>query len=389
MCLIGSKFLKIYTFVEIIAMKNGLKPFLLLLCLGLMAEVYACSAFMLKGKEYCVVGFNENWITMPGMVVINARGVRKEGLSWDRMVSPTPLTIKNESWESRYGSVTFNLLSVDMPCYGVNEKGLFVVELFLDKTYSVPEPDRAALFWGQWIQFQLDQYATVAELLANLNQVPTVDWWPTFPGSHLYVSDRDGNTAVIEWIDGQLHLFSGENMPLPVLCNDQYARESDDLTRYVDFGGAETFVPATEPMEGRFAKAAHALHRFDPALQEPMAYGWELLDALNPGNWQLMYDVRAGVLQFRSDKGPEIKYLTLADLDFSVGQPPREMDILSTAVGDALPCFVPLTYERNQTCVLRGFPVGYDNPSFFTTESYVVLQNNLDSYVRHTYPALK
>jgi hypothetical protein len=66
--------------------------------------IYGCSAFLLKGEDYCVVGFNENWKTMPGMVVINKRNIYNESLSWKSLTSSE----------------------------NVDEKGLFIVELSLD-----------------------------------------------------------------------------------------------------------------------------------------------------------------------------------------------------------------------------------------------------------------
>jgi len=45
---------------------------------------------------------------------------------------------KTISWKSKYGSVSFSLSGIDLPCYGVNEKRLFIVELYLDNTLSKP-----------------------------------------------------------------------------------------------------------------------------------------------------------------------------------------------------------------------------------------------------------
>jgi len=154
---------------------------------------FACSAFVLKGDTYTVLGFNENGPYLPGMVVVNKRGVRKYNLSLSRLVDGQ--TSKLElTWTSKYGSVTTTVMGLDLPCYGMNERGLFVVELALKNSYSKPDPARPNMFWGQWIKYQLDNYATVQEVVEHVKSGPVIDWWPEFPkfyGSHFFVSDAD------------------------------------------------------------------------------------------------------------------------------------------------------------------------------------------------------
>ena len=85
---------------------------------------FACSAFVLKGNTYTVIGFNENGPYLPGMVVVNKRGIRKHNLSWSRMVAAQPGK-PDLTWTSQYGSVTTTVMGLDLPCYGMNERGLF------------------------------------------------------------------------------------------------------------------------------------------------------------------------------------------------------------------------------------------------------------------------
>lgn len=196
---------------------------------------------MLKGKGYCTIGFNENWKTMPGIVVVNPRGIEKQSISWHFLTSETATSEKRTKWKSKYGSISFNLLGIDIPCYGMNEKGLFIVELYLDKTFSAPDNTKASMFWAQWIQYQLDRYASVPELIANLRMAPVIDWWPTFPGSHFFVSDKKGNTAAVELIDGVFRVSTAETMPIPLLCNEPYQQDLLSLKKYQPFGGEEKF----------------------------------------------------------------------------------------------------------------------------------------------------
>ena len=120
---------------------------LLLITITYSSVAFACSAFLLKGKDYCVVGFNENWKTMPGMIVVNKRNVQKRNISWENLT--TDHVDSKKQWTSKYGSVTFNLLGYDFPCYGVNEKGLFLVELYLEETSKVFNPKQPNMFWAQ------------------------------------------------------------------------------------------------------------------------------------------------------------------------------------------------------------------------------------------------
>jgi penicillin V acylase-like amidase (Ntn superfamily) len=64
---------------------------------------------------------------MPGIVVINKRNIQKESLSWKSLTSSKKVNEMTINWKSKYGSVSFNLLGIDLLCYGVNEKGFPIV----------------------------------------------------------------------------------------------------------------------------------------------------------------------------------------------------------------------------------------------------------------------
>src|ERR1700728_1207006 len=162
----------------------------------------ACSAFYLKGHDCMVIGFNENWSYLPGMMMVNKRGLEKDCIGWSDLVA-TNSPGSRLHWKAKWGSVTFTCMGIDLPSYGMNEAGLFVVELALHDTHSLPDPSRPNMFYAQWIQYQLDNFASVEELVANLPTTPVIDWWPKFGGSHFFVADARGRTAAIELIDGK------------------------------------------------------------------------------------------------------------------------------------------------------------------------------------------
>jgi penicillin V acylase-like amidase (Ntn superfamily) len=342
-------------------------------------SVFACSAFLFKGDKYQIIGFNENWKHLPGMVVVNKRGIVKYNLSWADLVAVQPAAPKM-SWKTKYGSITFNAFGIDAPCYGMNESGLFLVELFLDKTYSPPDTSRPRMFWAQWIQYQLDNYATVEEVVQQLPEAPLIDWWPHFPGSHFFVTDASGSTAAIEFIEGKPVVSIAERMPLPILCNGPYQSELVALGRFKAFGGERPFDYATKSWDLRFARIAHRLNEYRSEMTPPLELAWKLLDEVYAGTWQLVADARNRILYFRSQASSNIKSINLADCDFSTDSPIHFIDLHINFNGDVAPQLATWTPEINQAYVLTGFPAGYEQEAFYRSEDYRNLQKNLLNY---------
>ena len=344
--------------------------------------VFSCSAFFMKGEDYCLVGFNENWKPMPGIVVINKRDIVKNNLSWNYLVSKDKPNEQELEWTTKYGSISFNLVGFDLPCYGLNEKGLFVVELYLAKTFSVKDSLKPKMFWAQWIQYQLDNYATVDEVIEGLKSSPVIDWWPTFPGSHFFVSDKQGNTAAIELIDGKFSVSSGKSMPIPVLCNGKYQDELKQLNRFKPFGGSEILSLNSQSWDNRFSKAAYYINNYNSNNNNnPVAYAFSVLDSIKPGQWQIVADVKNNIVYFRSDLGKSVKSLNLSSCDFSKNAMVKFIDINSNEQGDVFPFLTRLTVEINDDYVVKGFPIGYENPAFYNSEKYAYLKRNLHNYV--------
>jgi penicillin V acylase-like amidase (Ntn superfamily) len=349
-------------------------------------QLSACSAFMLKGEGYHLIGFNENWKTMPGMVVVNKRGLAKQSLSWDYMASPGSVIGKTKNWTSKYGSLTFNLLGYDLPCYGLNEKGLFMVELYLETTTSVTDASRPNMFWAQWIQYQLDNYATVKEVADNLDNIPVIDWWPQATGSHFFVTDKQGNSAAIELLNGKYSVTMGADMPLPVVCNGEYKKELAAINKYDFMGGAEkyNYNPDEKNWDTRYTKAAYQVKTFDPKKANPLDYSWRVLNSVFPGEWQTVFDVKNGKMFWKSNVGTAIKSIDLAQIDFSKKAEIVYFDINSTASGNVTTQFKKLTPDVNSKYILEGFPVGYDNKNFPQSDAFKNIQRNLDTHFRKT-----
>ncbi|TVQ13078.1 MAG: linear amide C-N hydrolase, partial [Bacteroidetes bacterium] len=123
---------------------------------------YSCTSFILRTHDNIYLGKTMDYNTGRGFVFVNQRHDSKVGFS----IPPE----KPSQWVSKYGSITFNVYGKDLPNSGMNEKGLVVESLWLDETLY-PEPDsRDALPELAWIQYMLDNCATIDEVIEANNR---------------------------------------------------------------------------------------------------------------------------------------------------------------------------------------------------------------------------
>ena len=139
--------------------------------------------------------------------------------------------IPAESWTSKYGSVTFSAFGKDIPVGGINEAGLVMEPMGLPQSKHPPVDKTPRLHGGQWIQYALDSYSTVQEVLDNLNRVHPIGHNP-----HLLIADKTGDCAVLEYLEGRAVVYRGEDLPVRGISNATYADSMSALRQFVGFG---------------------------------------------------------------------------------------------------------------------------------------------------------
>ena len=123
---------------------------------------HACTTFCLDTHDELVVGKNFDWWTPPGLIIVNKRNVSKIAILPPDWAGGEPV-----SWTSKYGSVTVNPFGREFSFDGMNEAGLVVSAMKLELT-EYPAPDaRPIIAPIQWVQYQLDTAATVADVIAS------------------------------------------------------------------------------------------------------------------------------------------------------------------------------------------------------------------------------
>ena len=213
----------------------------------------------------------------------------------------------------------------------------------LDGTSFPVDESRPLLFMMLWMQSVLDRFETVEEVLQSLRDL-TIDGWTW----HFFTADRTGDAAVIEFLDGETHIFRGPDLPLPVLCNTKYAEELENLSRYEGYGGSET-IDLADSKQARFIHAARMIADFDPGQHDPMDYAVSILEQFDRGGtqWSFACDIPNLKVRFKTRTMPRYKELDLRSFDLGCGTPVKMLDIDSDLEGRVEKHFVDYSPELN------------------------------------------
>jgi choloylglycine hydrolase len=212
-----------------------------------------------------LTGRSMDWpVSTEPMIIVFPRGIERHGgqLGPDRVIAENAVM-----WTSRYGSMTtsiYGLGSAD----GLNERGLAVHMLFLRATDFGPrDPSKPGLVASLWAQYLLDNAATVEEALAlhddiNLVMVGARGRDATV---HLALEDASGDSAIIEYIDGQKIVHHGPEFR--IMTNDPAYDQQLELLGQQDFSKPSRDMPLpgnVNPVD-RFQRAAY----YSALLPEP------------------------------------------------------------------------------------------------------------------------
>lgn len=326
-----------------------------LLAIGLLGGLLAprparaCTTVLLSHGEDVVVAKSYDYYMGQGHVVVNPRGLAKSSM----LFGNEPVA----SWVARYGSVTFNQYGRELPASGMNEAGLVVEVMWLDQTRYPAADGRPVLPDLQWIQYQLDRWATVEEVVAHAGETRVTSRTARI---HFLVCDRTAACAAVEYLDGTLVIHSGDRMPVRTLTNDTYEASCAYLSKHQGFGGTEP-VPASLESLDRFVRAsslAAAAGREDRGGPGLVDDAFVILDTVSMGQysvWNVVYEPRKGRIHYRTHTQPRVKRIDIPSLDFSCAAGALQLDIDAERWGDVSRSLHPYDSDANLRLVQSSF----------------------------------
>jgi penicillin V acylase-like amidase (Ntn superfamily) len=299
-----------------------------------------CTSICFVSGDTVLFGNNLDWYTGVGMLVINKRNVSKTGCWFEN----------KPSWTSKYGSITINQFGREFPSRGMNEAGLAVGEMTLSETRFPDADSRPAIAQPQWIQYQLDNCATVDEVIASDAKI-RIDFGEYH--SHFLVADSTGACVSMEWLNGKLVYHTRETMPIKVLTNSTYA----SCLVYVN----QNPSPAASDFSSyaRFCRASEMIKHYD-SLKDGSAvdYGFAILTSVGPSNfnkWNLVFDLKNHRFHVRTNTNRNIRYVDFSSFDFTCNTPVKLFELDNQFSGDVHNSFIDYDYTINRKAIFNIF----------------------------------
>ncbi len=312
----------------------------------------ACTTFCLDRDGNLLYGKNYDWNVDDGLVILNKSRVSKTALP-DSSSQPG-------QWTSKYGSVSFNQYGRELPSGGMNEAGLVIEVMWLNQTEYPTADSRPVIGTLQWIQYQLDNFSTVKEVIDSDSRIRVRGTAKV----HYLVCDKRGNCVTIEFIDGKLVYHIKETLPLKTLANSPYAKSIGFFHEQ-----EESAMPGGNGSLQRFVRASNLVKSYNPETSKPAVdYAFDILENVAQGDhtkWSIVYDIPNRRIYFGTFANPKTRYVDLQSLDFSCDTAVKVLDINADLSGNISEHFIDYTTRINRdlignaygkTTFLQGIP---------------------------------
>lgn len=297
----------------------------------------ACSRALYVGDDGLVVtGRSQDWYEeLQTDLWVFPRGMERNG-----EVGP-----KSIAWTSKYGSLSASLYGMAVG-EGVNEKGLGVYLLYLAESDYGNTTDRPRLSMGAWAQYILDNYATVAEAVKDLEKDNIQIIAPLAPSGHastvhVALSDPTGDSAILEYIKGKLVIHHGKEFK--TMTNSPTYDEQLALNSYWKQIGGIVMLPGTNRAADRFARADYYINALPKTsdsreavasvmsvirnISVPRGFKDPSIPNISSTIWRSVFDHKNKVYYYEGTYTPSVFWVTLGKLNFKKGAPVMKLEL--------------------------------------------------------------
>ena len=186
-----------------------IKMLVMAVCASMFVPAMACTGISFIAKDGSkVIARTMEWggFQLPAKLILVPRGYTHRAV--------LPSGEEGMSIKVKYGYAGISVLEHNFAAEAINEKGL-VGELFYFPGYGeyqtyVPDLKDRTITDAQFLDWVLASFATVDELLENLNNVRMITYGQGFESAHFNITDASGHHVVLEFFDGKFHVFENK-----------------------------------------------------------------------------------------------------------------------------------------------------------------------------------
>lgn len=294
-------------------------------------ETFACTRVVYHGPNGTVITARSmDWKDdIPANLWVFPRGIERNG-----EVGTTSI-----KWNSKYGSVitsSWDIASSD----GMNEMGLVGNLLWLvESEYPKFEKDKKTpgLSLSLWLQYVLDNFSTVDEAVSALSMEKFVVVSSNILGTdkfatvHLSISDKTGDNAIFEYIDGKLVIHHDKSYV--TMTNSPVFEEQLAINTYWKGIPGTIMLPGTNRATDRFVRASYyidAIPKTDntrvaiPSVfsvirncSVPLGISSPTEPNISSTRWRTVADQKNLVYYFDNVLNPNVVWVEFSKIDFS------------------------------------------------------------------------
>jgi choloylglycine hydrolase len=314
-------------------------------------NAYPCTRIVYSGTESLyIVGRSLDWKTpIPTNLYVYPQGVTK-------LSSDLPDAIK---WKSKYGAIY--AVSYDGGVTeGMNEMGLVINGLFCNNTVYNKEntTEMKPMSLAMFVAWMLDLNATTDEVITALNHRNFNIIGATFDSGtvsalHWGITDASGNTAIIEFDNGNLKIYQSGHTE--AMTNDPPWPSMTAIVDYWTNIGGQHALPGTVSSPDRCVRAEYFVNHVEKTNNAdlgisiaksilynssvPYSYTIDNEPNLSSTQWRSFANTRDGLYYFDIVTNFGIYYINLNECNLTEGSAILKLDtsLITDKLGDITP----------------------------------------------------
>lgn len=346
-------------------MKTIINGLLTVFSILLAGGAMACTSMIVGDGPRSLLGQNYDFALGDGAIFVNASGKEKTSLA---EADQRPLR-----WQATYSSVVFAQFGKEMPISGMNEKGLVIQGLW-NEDASYPTVNRqttASLNELQWIQYQLDTSASVADVERSLATIPVHQ---DYASLHYVVCEASGACVLIDFDEiGMRIARRGADFEPAAITNSTLIRSKHHAALAMNVEEFDDLSDDKNSLDA-YTRAAWLVRRAGMADSRPLAprrlhdmldkthVDFQVSDVLSvfggqppsATQWSIVFSPSERWIEWRTRDNPDIRRLELTKLFRACPAPDLAFDVSKGRGLITAKDFVP-TREENQRIITAAY----------------------------------